>query len=358
MSKYNYAKAVEFISHNKEFLVRLDKFKGLSKSSRDSEFLNRMKITIEDMIKFMRKNKDKKLDFKMKELVLVNASTSFREDNINVIENGIKNNFPRDKFFDFESSTNKISNREGTMSFSLCNEITFLKKPECFESEKCHISKFYLSNVSINPRYYSLDKPYSFGRITYFFNDLPLTILNFYTADRRGRIQFRREVTQLILGDDYLTKITNFNGQENHIGFFKDKTIGQEIYYYFLEIYNYDRYNYFINSYIKNNLSEEVVKLSFGEFVSTLDDDYPDFDGVVYFDTSSFKDIDYPGPEVLIFSAELKLSICGYLMAWNNKYYTVQQKQELKDDFLKYINNRKDYIVNENVLEPCEVGHC
>lgn len=138
MSKYK--QVLQFISTNRNSLLKLDKFKDLNNESSNFDFLMRMKIRKEDMLNFLSKNEDKIILFETKKLVLV----------------------------------------------SFFNKLIVLN-----QVEDGNISKEYLSNIDINLSTRNND---------YYFNDGPLRILNFYTDDHSGKFNFRREVSKMIIG--------------------------------------------------------------------------------------------------------------------------------------------------------------
>lgn len=352
MSLYNRKAALTLASNNKELLIKLNKFSNLTINSPVDAFINQMKISIPDMIEFIKRNEDRKLTLNKFSTTFVNASSSFPIDtNVSQIQTSFQTNMPRDKFYDMITRT--ITGRNGTMSFTSCDvnlQRVTCEKNNCFTS----LQDNYDAIVSMNPRYYKLNEPITFGRMTFFTNIFNFHLLDFYSANYFGRQEFRRQITELILGKDYFTKVINNNiyGKNKRNGFFPDKTIGQEVFYYMLEIYNYDRYNYLIDAYKINGMSTKPGSQCIDDFIGTDSQDYPAFDGVIYYDTSSSMKVEYPGPEILIFSADIKLIIIAFLTAWNNKLYLQSEVTEMKEDFLNFINSGAQ-APNTSVLLPC-----
>ena len=381
MSIYHKAKVVEFINANKHFLIELDKCKHLRINSSTDDFINALKIRSKDMrhkYAYLDKNK-KHLIYKEGELQLINASSTFKDISDDEIKNIIEttkneltrteiintkqqNQFDRTKLYDLYQ-TKKIYYRKGTMSFSLCNQKKLsdlylsmcqeCKNDTCVIKNDCNkniVADDTAATVSLNPRYYDIENPKNFGRITYYKNNKTLHIYDFSSNNYKNRYVFRKFITELILGPDSTDKIIN-NNLSVQIGFFRDDTIGQEIYYYFLEIYNYDRYNRLLNSY--NSFSSTFNKSSFNEFcndemIITM---YPPFDGVLYFDHSTYKNVNYPGTECLLFNNELNVTLYGILFVFNNKFYNANSVKTSLDDFLNYIKNPIINPDNEFVLK-------
>jgi hypothetical protein len=323
-----------------------------------------MQIKIEDMKKLYNKLKqeNKIIRFDINKLKLINSHYSFTDidtnENIirelNIVKTDIngRSKIPNSqisfKFFDFYDTID-IDTRKGSMSFSLCSNEhkledfydSMYKKCkqkyavcDCVQPNDNDIS----ATVSLNPKYYNFKYNKSFGRISYYVNKLPLHIYNFSSENYKNRYLFRNIITKLILGDDFYDVIFNFNFKPEH-GFFKDYTIGQEVYYYFLEKYNYSRHSYLLNSYNKfvSNFNKDIYE----EFYNNeeINNEYPPIDGVLYFDHSIYDRIDYPGIECLIFNKENVTKIKGNKFAFDNTYYDSNSFVGVIDKFLIFIQN-------------------
>jgi hypothetical protein len=378
MSLYAKENVLKFIRTNKNLLLRLDKFRHLNSFSSDDEFLNSMKIKINDVSTLYSDlvSQKKILFFNINELKLINSNSSFPFDKkipmtieeikeeLDIVKNDLINKVDTpstkkvSKFFDLYDTLN-INGRAGSMSFSLCTENNTINELYDKMCKNCNNTLCTCSplqkndksaSVSLNPIYYNINNKLSFGRISYYRNKLPVCIYDFSGDNYKNRFIFRKIVTKLILGEDFFTKIIvdNLNPIE---GFFKDNTIGQEIYYYFLEIYNYDRYNFLLKSY--NSFISNFNRGLFEEFLNSpeINREYPPFDGVLYFDHSIHNNIQYPGTECLLFIKEIITKIFGIKCAFNNKFYNSLQFVDAINDFNMYLDNPNDLVPIKDVCK-------
>jgi len=275
-----------------------------------------MKIKISDIKKiFLELNKKGKIiSYDKNNLKLINSNKSKIDRNRDILEK-LKNNLTvktqienSEDFFDIYNSID-IETREGSMSFSVCSNEQFfintydnmcvnssLLSSTCF-NKICDESKSAM--VSVNPKYYNEND--ALGRISFYKNKFKLYLYNFSSPNYKNRYIFRLLITKIILGDDYLDILSSPFEYIKH-GFFEDKTIGQEVYYYFLELYNYDRYKILKSSY--DNFFDTFNRETFEEYYNCdqINDEYPPFDDVLYFDNSKYKDMNFPGIECLIFN--------------------------------------------------------
>ena len=381
-----YAKKIvsKFIVSNKDLLLKLDKFKHLNNYSTDDEFINAMKIRVNDLSTlYSELLKDNKvLYYNINDLKLINSNSSFPlnkstvmtvqqiKDELNLVKNDLMNKvtIPTskniNKFFDFYDIIN-INGRAGSMSFSLCTDNKVINNIYDEMCKNCNQTMCTCSplqqndksaSISLNPKYYNIDNNQSFGRISYYNNKLPVCIYDFTGTNYKNRYIFRKLITKLILGEDFFTKIivNNLNPIE---GFFKDNTIGQEIYYYFLEIYNYDRYNFLLKSF--NSFSSNFNRGNFEEFFNSpeTNKDYPPFDGVLYFDHSKHDNLDYPGTECLLFNKEIITKLIGIKCAFNNKFYNSTEMINAIDDFNIYLDNPTDIKIINNVCKEFDTAN-
>ena len=381
MSEYAKPKVLELINSNKYLLTKLKKFKHLNEGNNEYDFLNAMKIKIEDIKKVYEeyKQKNKILTFDVNKLQLINSNRSFPLNYGDTVTNDyikqelelVKNDLvtkviePTTKFsarfYDFYDTLN-IDSRKGSMSFSLCNNLPLLHKLYESMCSLCNglssscacaqISKEDIpASVSLNPHYYSASDPKLFGRITYFTNQFKLCLYNFTSNNYNNRFIFRTMITKLILGDDYFDVIIQ-NQFKPTIGFFKDYTVGQEVYYYFLELYNYDRMNFIKNSF--DNFFNSFNKGIFEKYYNNddINNTYPPFDGVLYFDNSEYDNINYPGTECLLFNKEFATKIFGVKTLFNNKFYLAKDLLTCINDFINYIDNPPS-STNQNITNVC-----
>lgn len=276
MSDYNKKFFIEFYknSNNKLLLTKLNKFANLDISNFD-KVLNNMKIKKEEI---------KELHKKLKK----NNESSI----INIKKESVK-------FYSAKCFDNLETEYKGSVSFVTD---TFYNNdfPDSF-------------SAMLNSNYFNCKLPNKYKRIIMMTNIFNMTILNFSTSNYSGRSLYRYLFTKIILGDDYEPELIIQNIGE-YTGFFKDGTLGQEIIYYFIEIYCYDRYNFFYNmandEYIlkKNQLSEEkntkIKELLENEL---WQEEYPNIDAVMYIDKSMDESKIVIGIETVVFINEVYL---------------------------------------------------
>jgi hypothetical protein len=208
--------------------------------------------------------------------------------------NNLTNNIPLQKsfaneFYEFDWGE---QSRNGTISLTSCDST--------IPSSRTIAQDKYLLNLSTTINYFG-ETFDLFGRFIYFKNKCPLRILKPETKNYSGRYSFRYYLTIMILGDDY-----KFNFKDE---VFPDGTLGQEIIYYLLEIYAYDRYHFLFNAYSKLTAIDPNITLEDFYGASNIDEVYPAMDGVYYYDHSIAKSINIRGTEILIFTPELLLNI-------------------------------------------------
>jgi hypothetical protein len=151
------------------------------------------------------------------------------------------------------------------------------------------------------------------------------------------------------LGDDYNQNMVVKN-HAKYSGFYKDGTLGQEILYYFIEIYEYDRYNFFKNMandeyYLINNVDDiDKVNIKIDEFFSNKywQNEYPAINGVIYIDKSS-DIVSSVGIETVIFVNEL------YLQPTNNIY--INDGINFKDNKEDVTDTNNDVVINMDALK-------
>jgi hypothetical protein len=369
----------QLINANKNLLLKLDKFKHLNEYSSNDGFINAMKIKIVDITKLYLdlKAKNRVMFFNIDELKLINSNKSFpfnastkmtNEEIISelkIVQSDLSSNVtvPASKymykFFDLYDSIN-VNARPGGMSFSLCTDnktINDIFDNMCMICRKQNCNCINITSkddksasVSLNPKYYGVETKESFGRISFYKNTLPLYLYDFTSSNYKNRYIFRTIVTKLILGTDYFDKIIIHNIKPT-VEFFKDYTIGQEIYYYFLELYNYDRNKYLLHSF--NTFTSVFNKGKFEEFYNSAEviDSYPPFDGVLYFDHAIHNNIDYPGTECFIFNKELVTKFVGSKFNFNNTFYKSPDINNAINDFITYLANPTDLTPMTNICE-------
>jgi hypothetical protein len=264
MSLYNKDFFNLFYKNNKNLLASLDKFKNINIHN-EYEVLNKMKLTKKD-IKYIHKrlyntNSENILNFEKNNLTLFSGKCY---DNMETYKGTIS------------TVTNNLTNK-------------------LLEKKQSNISALF-SNT-----YFNCNKENKYKRVIIYNNIYNTTLLNFTTNDYSGRKYFRYLLTILILGNDY-----KFNINKNQ--FHSDGTLAQEIIYYFLEVYCYDRYNFFknlsVNDYNNNTLNTlDNLNELFSNKIWI--DEYPPIDGIIYLDFNS-KDINY-GIEIVIFINEFNL---------------------------------------------------
>jgi hypothetical protein len=322
----------------REYLVKLKKFKHLDIDSDLDDFINAGKIKIEDMVSFYRKMKENgfiKL-FEKKKLKLINAS-KIPDGIITPSDNNILSKSTEYKNYFYEIYwKNNENERKGFMSFSTCSDRYIDMLMGQIVNRQCEENFDIGCLLSQNPIY--TGDTTNFGRLTYFVNEFDLYFFDFSSKDYIGRAAFRHYITGLILGSDYydilLTYKTNID-----TGVFADKTIGQEIYYYYLEVYNYDRFHYFKNMHNKspNKFNSKV----FSEYYNNqyFHDIYPPLDGVMYFDHSSNNNVQYPGIEFGIFIPEILTDIIGIKCKFNNKFYNINDYYNALGDYSLFLKD-------------------
>jgi len=299
MSAYNKTFYDNFYVKNKSLFSTLDKFKNVDINNYDT-CLNKLKLTINDIKKIHK-----------------NINNNNRRNIINYEPN--KLTLFSDKCYD-----NFETEYKGTIS-TVSNNITNSKN---IKDKNSDIS------LLLNLEYLTCRDPNKYKRVIVFKNKLNITLLDFSTSNFSGRKYYRYLFTKLILGDDY-------NLQNKTNGFYNDGTLGQEIIYYFLEIYCYDRYNFFkklaINSY-NDEIPQHVQETAplFPALLANINEllvnknwknDYPPIDGVTYFDKSPNSKY---GIEIVIYTSEISLELI-------NSIYI--------NDGTNFVNKREDVTV-------------
>ena len=201
-------------------------------------------------------------------------------------------------------------------------------------------------------------------------NKFNMTLLNFSTRDYSGRSFYRYTLTKLILGDDYDPDEVVKN-IDTYTGFYKDGTLGQEILFYFIEIYCYDRYNFFFNmaneqylllgkvnkdtdikdTDIKNKKINELLKNKL--WIS----EYPPIDGIIYLDKSNDDGREVSGIETVIFIPDIFLKKIDdiYINDGKNFKSKIKDVSELNPKLIDF-NSLFCYLKNLNSHKQKLIG--
>jgi hypothetical protein len=283
MSLYNKTFFFEFMKNdtNKLFLSKLKKF-------REIDITNVNKV-----LEVMKLNKD---SVKKIHLLLQN-------DNNDAIINIEKKKI---KFFTAKCFDKFETDYKGSVSFTT----------DTFINETNENS----FNALLNNEFFKCKSDNFYKRIIIMTNIYNMDFLNFSATNYSGRSFYRYIMTKMLLGDDYdpVMIVKNF---DKHHGFYKDGTLGQEIIFYFIEIYCYDRYNFF------NNLSNEQYLLVDPHNKNSKDEkeeknnkinellinkmwrsEYPSIDGVIYVDKSNDNGKEIIGIETVVFIPDIYLT--------------------------------------------------
>jgi hypothetical protein len=189
----------------------------------------------------------------------------------------------------------------------------------------------------MNSNFFNCKNDDKYKKIIVMNNNYTMTFLNFSTLNYSGRSLYRYLLTKIILGDDYDLYIVS-NNYSNYYGFYKDGTLGQEIIYYFLEIYCYDRFNFFYN--LANEQYLLINELFENIFWSN---EYPSIDGVLYIDKSIDDMKEIYGIETIVFTPEI------FLNEINNIY--INDGVNFTFDIENVTINNKPININFNILK-------
>ena len=279
MSAYNKTKVEEFIRNpqNRELLSKLNKFKKIDLSN-ENLVINTMKLQKESVKRIhnflLEKNK--------------NAIINIKKDDVKF--------FTAKCFDDFENSY------KGTVSYTTN---TFSNDPNKTTFD-----------VMLNKNYFNCRDSNKYKRVIIATNKYNMTLLNFSTSNYSGRSLYRYILTKFILGNDYNPQIVADNPTK-YSGFYKDGTLGQLFIYYFLEVYCYDRFNFFKNmatedyQLIRDIRDRDLAKQTkINEFLSNelWLNQYPGIDGVLYMDKSTNDRTVLTGVETVVFVQEIYLT--------------------------------------------------
>ncbi len=337
MSLYNKAKFHEFFNspNNKILLRKLKKFASTNVDDLDS-VLNTMKLT-KNNIKTVHKT----------------LSDNNPKNIINIPKKFIK-------LFSSKCFDNFETEYKGTLSTS----------SNMIQNNKLHTAP---TKTSMFSAYFNCRNDNKFKRVVVLENNYDMTLLHFSSDDYSGRVYYRYMFTQLLLGDDY-DQLEVIQNHSKYTGFYRDGTIGQEIIYYFLEIYNYDRFNFFkeyiTRDYVETKKHGSAVhgkeigpptsdKLN--EMLSSKlwRNEYPAFDAVIYIDHNWEGNTDFAGVEIVVFISEIYLEILESIYINDGTNFT-PNKSDVNtvldpndivvdiDKLEQYINNR--YVTPDNII--------
>lgn len=381
MSIYNRNYCVKFIEKNYDKLKTLKKF---MECNNNNDINEKMKLTKNDVktilnefdnnIIYYEPNKLVTFSAGMSKKKIDNKSIPLAKDDYEQVLNYLTNktlDIDHKKYELYELFWNNSEHkRSGTMSMSSCSNISDKSRQQIVPKGTSIVYDKYVTNTSAIPEYFGNNLQYN-SKIVKFKNKLKVSILNCNADNYIGRYVFRKKITEIILGDDY-----NFDIQNNET--YMDGSLGQEVIYYFLEIYNYDRFNelnHIYHEFLNKNLSVNT-NISFENFYNDklINKIYPSIDGVYYYDQNKFIDknraeYNIHGTEIVIFTPDLCMNLYSvhYFNILNDKITFKDTKtldeqiNNLKNLIDNYDNLNKEIpmsiesfnVINEKMLKEC-----
>ena len=334
MSLYNKSKWDFFVNNNYNDIIQLNKFKNYNNTDC---ILNNAKLSPNDIYKLINlfSNNLKIYEIgKLKTYHVLKSKDGLDTNTYENIKNKINLNNLKYDFFEQFWTDNNTNTRTGTISMTSCDNVSF----ESRTSYNNILNNYNnIGNIAINPNYFG-KQINNFGRIVKFNNNHKLRILYCNPKNKLGRLFFRKAITKIILGEDY-----KFDFKE---GCYQDGCLGQEIIYYFLEIYNYDRYHKLTDLFDDLNKDKEKLHINlppdykFEQFYNdeSVNIEYPSLDGIYYHDDSSVnidkQDIPVHGTEIIIFIPD--------------KFFNIESSIFINDIIN---NNIKKYTFDNNIKE-------
>jgi len=342
-----------FIDNNKEKLLRLKKFVGLTKGSSINEYIDRMIITVENMSLFLNDPfiKSKKTTIVGKNQLCVNAEAI---KNIATISDSDINN-PEKNLLEFKyGTTNNI--RKGAMSVTTCHSINDTYNYGCNY------------NVSLASTFLGASDTLM-GRLLLFHTKCNLKSIVFSLDTANDRFILEKIYTRLILGTDYQLDDNGHN--PNNLSFYTNKLgftgcvdcIPQKILYFFLDKYSNDRLEYFKKLFNDNNILGE-----FYDYYSLQinNNNYPAHDAIFIPDEPTTKDIilnfAIKGTELRIYNADNFLSMEGIL--YKNKIYksltewktvVINNMHQYKNMIFSYLDAFQTYYQTNNYNDSINI---
>jgi hypothetical protein len=355
MSLYNKSKWDYFVSSNYNQIIQLDKFKNCHNGDNILDTAKLQPYDINKLINLFSNNLKIYEINKLKTYHVLKSKNKIDVHQYNNIKNKTNLNYSKYDFFELFWKDNNENTRNGAMSMTSCDNVSKESRTSYSNPTNDLNDESNIGNIAINPAYFG-EQINDFGRIVKFKNSHKLRILYCNPTNKLGRYFFRKAITKILLGEDY-----TFNLRD---GCYKDGCLGQEIIYYFLEIYNYDRYYnlQMLFNNLKNNNEYELHinlpdKYTFEEFYNdeSVNIYYPSLDGLYYHDDSSMKvdgtEISVHGTEIVTFIPEKLFDISSSIFINNiiNSTELVKPTEyTFQDDaFHKYIY---DNIGNYNSL--------
>lgn len=278
-----------FIRDHKSDLIRLKKFNRLGESSHADNFIDMMKIT-EDNVKMLKTIFDTVIfdDHQM----FVHTEGARSQHNLGY------------KLMEYRLNTADEESFKGTMSFTTCHDVS---------SERNFGSNY---NISVSNVFLGMSDK-DIGRLQIYHNKYKLHLLNIGVNNLYHRRVFSYIMTKIILGNDY-----GFNYQSDNIVNEKMKcekcppdcigglwsmngALHEKIINYFMEIYNYDRYNAIKKDYD----AMRVTEVSFKEYYEANDKKIEPLDGILINDAT----ID-PLTQMYISGTEARIYIIDLMM--------------------------------------------
>ena len=194
-------------------------------------------------------------------------------------------------------------------------------------------------------------------------------------------------MTKELFGDDYdLSKVSQ--NYAKYSGFYKDGTVGQEFITYFIEIYAYDRYNFFMNSVKKDyetnipctdtiqslpytySIKYNCIENKYDEITENelWSNDYPPFDGIIYIDYTEGSSNSIAGStcelsfdssthcresaiETVIYIPEIYLAIIKNLYMNDGEHFTFNKNEVISTNSNQMIMFAKlESFINDNFI--------
>ena len=352
MSEYNKKAFDRFFANksNLEMLSELNKFKSININDKDT-LLNTLKLT---------------------------------KSNVKNIYNNIKNS-------SYENSIIKINKNKLTLFSAKCNDNfetihkgVLSTTTDLFINNKLHTSSF---RGSLVQKYFDCNESNKYKRLIVFKNKYNLTLLNFTSDNYSGRKYFRYLMTKELFGDDYdLSKVSQ--NYAKYSGFYKDGTVGQEFINYFIEIYAYDRYNFFMNLVKKDyetnipctdtiqslpytySIKYNCIENKYDEITENelWSNDYPPFDGIIYIDYTEGSSNSIAGStcelsfdssthcresavETVIYIPEIYLAIIKNLYMNDGEHFTFNKDEVISTNSNQMIMFAKlESFINDNFI--------